>query len=94
MTPRPLMAGDVLPALQLATDHAHETGWEAVRFSRPNMRPWTAVRLPLRPRTWHDVVVFSRTIDGHVSHGSVDCDVLMLIRRGSDPTLFDGTADF
>lgn len=94
MTLRPLITGDVLPAIQLATDHAHETGWEAVRFSRPNMRPWTRVQLPIRAQAWHEVVVFSRVTNGRESYRSVDCDVLMLIRRGSDPTLFDGNADF
>ncbi len=81
-----LRTGDVLPAGQLAREHASDKGWEAVRLSRPNMRrPWTRVRFPLRPRAWHDVAVFSRVQDGRLTCYSVDCEALMLVRRGSDP---------
>jgi hypothetical protein len=49
----PLKAGDVLPALQLATEHGHEHGWEAVRLSRPSARPFTGARLPRLRSMWH-----------------------------------------
>ena len=49
----PLKTGDVLPARQLAREHRHENGWEAVRLARPNARPCTGARLPKRRSTWH-----------------------------------------
>lgn len=85
MTTKPLQTGDVLPAIQLATHHAHEAGWQAVRLSRPNMTPWTGVRLPIRPRTWHDIVVFSRVTAGRITYRSVQVDDLILVKHGSQP---------
>jgi hypothetical protein len=82
---RRLQTGDVLPAVQLATHHAHETGWQAVRLSRPNMTPWTAVRLPIRPPRWRDIVVFSRITKGQPTYRRVRVDTLILVRRGSHP---------
>jgi hypothetical protein len=76
------LTGDVLPAIQLATHHAHETGWQAVRLSRPNMTPWTAVRLACR-RSWRDIVVFSRIANGRPSYRSVRLHSLILVKRGS-----------
>jgi hypothetical protein len=85
------LTGDVLPAIQLATHHAHETGWQAVRLSRPNMTPWTAVRLPARP-SWQGIVVFSRVSKGHSAYRSVKVDDLILVRRGSQSS-FTPSAD-
>jgi hypothetical protein len=87
----PLRAGDVLPALQLALEHGHERGWEAVRLSRPNGRLATEARLPRIVHDWHEVVVLSCTRAGQERRRrlqwSVPPDALMLIRRGSDPPL-------
>ena len=81
-TSPPLIAGDVLTALQVVMEHADEAGWEAVRLSRPNMRPWTGVRLGKAS----DIAVFSRvTAAGRLPCRSVQFDRLILIRRGSGP---------
>jgi hypothetical protein len=65
---------------------AHEVGWEAVRLSRPNMRPWTAVRSAVRPMGWREIVVFSRKrAAGGTTSRSVRAEQLMLIKRASDP---------
>lgn len=81
-THRRLLTGDVATALQVATEHAHEAGWEAVRLSRPNMRPWTAVRLGKAA----DIAVFSKvTAAGRLSYRSVQLDRLILIRKGGSP---------
>ena len=89
----PLRAGDVLPALQLALEHCHERGWEAVRLSRPMGRLATAARLPKVVHDWHEVVILSRTTNGSAgirqSQWSVAPDALMLIRRGSGPPSLD-----
>jgi hypothetical protein len=52
----PLRTGDVLPALQLALEHGHETGWQAVRLSRPQGRIANGARLPKVIHDWHEVV--------------------------------------
>jgi hypothetical protein len=65
------------------TARPFQTGWQAVRLSRPNMTPWTRVRLAIRPRSWRDIVVFSRTVNGQPTYRSVQVDALILVRRGS-----------
>jgi hypothetical protein len=87
----PLRTGDVLPALQLALEHGHERGWQAVRLSRPKGRLASGARLPKVVHDWHEVVILSRTASGSAGipqvQWSVASDALMLIRRGSDPPL-------
>jgi hypothetical protein len=87
----PLTTGDVLPALQLALEHGHETGWQAVRLSRPKGRMASGARLPKVVHDWHEVVVLSSSRAGPGGRRrvqwSVPPDALMLIRRGSDPPL-------
>lgn len=86
-----LRTGEVLPALQLALEHGHERGWQAVRLSSPNGRVATGARLPKVVHDWHEVVVLFRTKVGPDGRRrvqwSVPPDALLLIRRGSDPLL-------
>jgi hypothetical protein len=85
----PLRTGDVLPALQLALEHGHETGWQAVRLSRPRGRFANGARLPKVVHDWHEVVVLSSSREGPEGGRQVQWgvapDALMLIRRGSNP---------
>lgn len=53
-------------------------------LARPNALPWTAVRPVKIVHRWHDVVVFSRVVDGREVRQSYDRYRLMLVRRGSD----------
>jgi hypothetical protein len=89
----PLRAGDVLPPLQLALEHGHETGWQAVRLSRPQGRIASGARLPKVVHDWHEVVVLSssraRPQGRSRVQWSVAPDALMLIRRGSGPLTSD-----
>ena len=83
----PLRTGDVLPALQLALEHSHERGWQAVRLSRPKGRIASGARLPKVVHDWHEVVVLSSSRAGpggcrHVQW-SVPPEALMLVCRGS-----------
>ena len=79
----------MLPALQLALEHGHERGWEAVRLSRPKGRAASCARLPKVVHDWHEVVILSRTTNSSAgirqAQWSVAPDALMLIRRGSEP---------
>lgn len=68
-----LKTGDVLPARQLALQHGHETGWEAVRLSHPRARPWTGARLPKTIHRWHDVVVLARVTVGPEGKRLTEC---------------------